>query len=291
MTLKQKLRRPSGDHPDANTSTAHESDKHQQPMECGSPVIAKHKSVARNEANETITLKSKVLTPPLLKTSVSNKTEVLKASFEPETASVPVEKLKVNFKLDTTITKEKTTTASDESCGPVECQEELASQEEESCISEPVILIAQNDPPKQKGRTRRVKKTEDVVVEDEKVVEVETHTIENSLPMEEKETKRPSVELEIVPKKKTRKVRKPADEKSDAVVATTSTASPRATRLQKPKESIRCSPASSAAQNSPRLEKTPSKRNLQDQISRNLQFAANNSSPVRKVFTPKVVFR
>ncbi len=293
MTLKQKLRRPSSDHSDAsNTSTIQESDMRQhQPMECSSPVLPKNGS--KKKASETITPKSDEVTSPPAKTSVSTKTETTSVSFKPEAINVSAEKPKVCFDLETSIPRLDATR--DISCATVDIPEEPVDQEEPSiqeevpaAIPEPVAVI-QNDPPKPKGRPRRIKKAEEAVVEKEMVVEappvVETHVIEDSLPIEEKEAKRPSIEPEVIPKKKTRKIRKPVEEKAvAAAVTTTTTASPRPIRTQKPRESIRSSPVP-IAQNSPRLEKTPSKRNLQ------LQFAASNSSPVRKVFTPKLVFR
>lgn len=266
--------------------------KQHQPMECTSPVFPKNGS--KKKASETTTPKSDESTPPA-KTSVSTKTETASVSFKPEAISVSAEKPKVCFDLETSIPRLDATR--DISCATVDIPEEPVDQEEEApsiqeevpvAIPEPVVVI-QNDPPKPKGRPRRIKKAEDVIVEKETVVEappvVETHVIEDSLPIEEKEAKRPSVEPEVVPKKKTRKVKKPVEEKAVvAAVTTTTIASPRPTRTQKLRESIRSSPVQ-VAHNSPRLEKTPSKRNLQ------MQFSASNPSPVRKVFTPKLVFR
>ena len=78
-------------------------------------------------------------------------------------------------------------------------------------------------------------------------------------------------EPEPEPKKKLRKVRKPVEKP---------TANPRVTRHRADLSNIKNSPS-----------KTPTRPNALEQATKNMKFQPPSSSPMRKNFTPKLVFR
>lgn len=245
-------------------------------MECGSPVVTK--SSTKTEIHQTVTFKMESTSPRIPKDAISSNldskhpsTETLKVNFDIEAAPVDIpDNVESYIKCDKTFDKLDETHDISE---PVQV-----------CL--PVVEEKPIDPPKKGRPPRKGKKVEDVTVEEVKVVESpplsEAKAEEDSCPKEEKEIVSVPCEQEV-PKKKTRKLRKPAEEKPVPTESTIArVASPRVTRTQKQRDSVRTS-VTSVHQNSPRVEQTPSKRNL--------QFNAANSSPIRKVFTPKLVFR
>ncbi len=298
------MRRPNADQSDADSnvssiqdsSSVQESDFNNQRIEMknGSPDLCEPKS--KNKANNQKSfVKSEETSPPLSANSTFSKGE---AKCPPPTM------LKVNFASEPTAISP-----------PPEISEtfvvpdEPAEQEILSPIKPiPVIpAFVEEVPcvPRKRGRPRNVPKKTDSSSENEKIVpdtKVEKQIIEESLPLEEpKDIKRPSSELNVVNdpdvllKKKVRKVRKPVEESSapavvapTAVVAATSAApSPRQNRNQR--TSVRSSAV--VVPNSPRIVKTPSKLHEHIQRNANNQFNPTNSSPVKRVYTPKLVFR
>lgn len=255
-------------------------------MDCGSPVLPSTK--LKQEANNTITIKSG--TSPNSEKSISS---------IGEDKLPPVNLLKVNFAPEPTISHEA------EICEPIDAHDEPidSKQEAQSAkihspnlqIEEPVLELEPTKivPPKKVRTTRKGKKVEEVVEEVEKIVEVpvEEKQPEDPVPIvpivEQSESKQQPDHQEDILKKKTRKVRKAVQEKT---VPPSIAAASASTRLQKTQDSVRSSVVS-ITQNSPRIEKTTSKRNLLEHVARNMQFGSPNSSPVKKVFTPKLVFR
>lgn len=210
------------------------------------------KNKSKQIADETITIQSEA-------------TYLLPTTKE---EAPPTGSLKVNFAIETTSSRRG------DSCELVESQEKPVEQEVHSTAEpeEPLKVVSDEiDPPKKIRPIRKGKKEDEIV--DEKVVEVQEKRQSS-----EKESKQESTSEDDASKKKTRKIRKPVEEKQ---TTTTSISSPRVTRHQKNQEPpVR-------TQNSP--QKLSTKRNILEQ--RNQQFNSPSSSPVRKVFTPKLVFR
>ncbi|KAK4025855.1 hypothetical protein OUZ56_014899 [Daphnia magna] len=287
--LRNKMRRPTIDQNESNNISVQDSDnKNQYPgMECESPVLSKPN--AKCESNQTISLKSEIISPPLLTTSTTSESEgkhlqtgTLKVYFAPELAT-SYQDPKI---CEATEIPEKQTEQQPETHSPTELAPVV-----------PVTVIVQNEPTKKVRPTRKVAKKLDLSGDDDKVIlppKTDEKIVDLLSTEEEKEQQRPSSNLEdvqqseILPKKKLRKVRKPVEESSVATAVTTTTAvsSPRLTRNQR--NSVR--PSNAVVANSPRLVKTPSK--LQEHIQRNTnnQLNPTNSSPVKRIFTPKVVF-
>ena len=297
--LRQKMRRPDADEFDADSTSAsiqdstaaQESDSKNRyiPMECGSPVLSKPKS-KKAVNNEIFSVQSEVSSPPRSANSTFSKGE---AKCPPP---------KVNF-----APKPTTISPSPEKSETFVVPEEQVEQE----ILSPIVRIPDsrhtvveavpNDPPK-KGRPARkaIKKIdfnsgdENTVVNDCKIEKI---IINDSLPLEEpKEIKRPSSELkvvhepEILPKKKIRKARTAAEDiPAPAAVAISAVVAPSPRQTRNQRSSIRQSAV--VVPNSPRIMKTPSKLHEQFQRNANNQFNPTNGSPVKRVFTPKPVFR
>lgn len=272
-------------------------------MDCGSPDLSKAKG--KQLADETITIIKQETSPSVMKPTASSKADASSASSEAHlTEDHSADKIKVHF------APESTSSRRADSCEIVESRDKPVDQEEAvHSTSEPLpeepprVVPVEKDPPKKIRPPRKGKKMSEIQVEDEKIVpKVVEQNTEVPVVVEEQENKRKSSEKEVTrqssekemkqpsseedaPKKKTRKVRKPVEEKPTATVS-----SPRVTRNQKNQDHVRPGMASNVP-NSPRLDKIASKRNLLEQTSRNPQFNSPNSSPVRKAFTPKLVFR
>ena len=271
MTLKQKLRRPSEDK-EGLSSTHDLDDRNNHPaMECDSPV----RPTKSDDANRTVTIASETIVLPPSQSILSSA----------DGNDLVPSKFKVNFALEATTGSSKR----NGSCELIE-PPNVHQEEEVVRVCEPEEPVKENptpvDPPKKVRPTRKAKKQEEIAIEDDKTFEVEKIK-ESTPPVEDIEVKRRSPEPATdLTKKKTRKVRQTNEEKQ-----LSNAASPRLTRHQKKQESVRSSVVS-IGPNSPRLGKIASKRNLLEQAAtRNAQYNTPNSSPVRKVFTPKPVFR
>lgn len=297
--LRQKMRRPKEDQSDADSnvssiqdsSSVQDSDFNNQRIEMknGSPDLCEPKS--KNKANnQKMFAKSEEKSPPLSANSTFSKGE---AKCPPPTMS------KVNFASEPTAISpppeiSETFVVPDE---PVE-QEILSPIKPVPVI--PAFVEEVPCVPKKRGRPRIVAKKIDSGSENEKIVldkKVEKQIIEDSLSLEEpKKINRPSSELNVVSdpdallKKKVPKARKPVEESSaPAVVAPTAAAAPSPRQNRNQGTSVRSSAV--VVPNSPRIVKTPSKLHEQIQRNANNQFNPTNSSPVKRVFTPKLVFR
>ena len=298
--LRQKMRRPNADQSDADSNTSsiqdsssvQDSDSKNQcvEMKSGSPDLSEPK--AKNASNnQRIFVKS---SPPLSADSTFSKGD---------DKCPPPSMLKVNFASEPTAISPPPE-ISETFVVPDEPEQEILSPIKPISVK-PAFVEVVPQIPRKKGRPRKVPKKIDLSSDNEKVIpdtEIEKHIIEDSLPVEEpKEIKRPSSELNLVndtdvlPKKKVRKARKPVEESSATAAVTSTTAvtstgvasSPSRTRNQR--TSFR-SPAV-VVPNSPRIVKTPSKLHEQIQRNANNQFNPTNSSPVKRVYTPKLVFR
>ncbi|XP_057367537.1 inner centromere protein-like [Daphnia carinata] len=288
--LRNKMRRPTIDQNESTNVSVHDSDsKSQYPdMECGSPIG--HKSKAKHESNQTITLKSEIMSPPLQTTNPTS---------ESEGKNVQNGTLKVNFAPEPEISHQDS-----KICEAIEIPEKQTEQQPETHSPTdlapvvPVTAVVQNEPPKKVRPTRKVAKKLDLSSDDDKIIlppKKNEKVIEDIPSTEEtKEQQRPVSnqedvqQSETLPKKKLRKPRKPVEESSVATAVTTTTVvcSPRVTRNQR----TSARPSNTVVANSPRLVKTPSK--LQEHIQRNTnnQLNPTNSSPIKRIFTPKVVF-
>jgi hypothetical protein len=296
--LRQKMRRPKADQSDADSnvssiqdsSSVQDSDFNNQRIEMkdGSPDLCEPKS--KNKANnQKRFVKSQETSPPLSANSTFSKGE---AKCPPPTM------LKVNFASEPTVISpppeiSETFVVPDE---PVE-QEILSPIQHVPVI--PAFVEEVPCIPKKRGRPRTVAKKIDSGSENEKIVpdkKVEKQIIEDSLPLEEpKEIKRPSSELNVASdpdallKKKVRKARKPVEESTAPTVVAPTAAAPSPRRNRNQGTSVRLSAV--VVPNSPRIVKTPSKLHEQIQRNANNQFNPTNSSPLKRVFTPKLVFR
>lgn len=276
--LRNKMRRPTVDQNESSNSTSvQDSDNQNQcpSMECESPVHTKPN--VKDDSDQRISVKPEVK--------------------HPQTGT-----LKVNFALES-----ESNFHEPEICKAKEVHEKQIEKELETHPTSPtefapvvpITVEVQVEPPKKVRPTRKVAKKLDLTSDDEKVVpstKNEEKTTESLLSTEEaKEQQRPLSNLEgeqqseNLPKKKLRRVRKPAEETTvaPATTITATVASPRLTRNQR--NSVR--PNNAVVPNSPRLVKTPSKLQEHIQKSTNNQFNPTNSSPVKRIFTPKLVFR
>ncbi|KAI9563301.1 hypothetical protein GHT06_010759 [Daphnia sinensis] len=288
--LRNKMRRPTTDQNESNNISVQDSDSKSQltDMELGSPICVKPK--AKHESNQTISIKSEIMSPPLQTASTTSESQgknvqtgTLKVNFAPEPATIHQDP-KI---CEAAEILEKQTEQQPETHSPTELAPAVS-----------VAAIVQNEPPKKVRPTRKVAKKLDLSSDDDKVIlppKTNEKIIEDLPSTEgEKEQERPAStqedvqQSETLPKKKLRKARKPVEDSSVATAVTTTTAvpSPRLTRNQR--NSVR--PTNAVVANSPRLVKTPSK--LQEHIQRNTnnQLNPTNSSPVKRIFTPKVVF-
>lgn len=182
-----------------------------------------------------------------------------------------------------------------------------AKAPEELKKEEPKSPAAKAEPPKKTTRTTRKTKKAEAVAED-KVKDDKAESVERKAdPPTEKKKELPEEqqvdppakesakepeskpEPDVVTKKKvTRKPRKAAEEKQAAPV-TAAAASPRVTRNQK-RESNQ-GPATATAVSSPRVDRTPIKKHVPEQVQKGNQFQSPRSSPIKKIYTPKEVFR
>lgn len=327
INLKHKLRRPGNEESAVDGATNEHDNRQVQSMEC-SPILTKTR--AKTEINETITIRVEESSPPLkeakshsnMRVNFVPESENLVRRFgsceadlassalasddeEPHNKIVekenaaPLELAPAPAATSPRLTRnKKRDSANSASVQSVKDPEEPKKQEPKSPVAQP--------PKKTTRTTRKTKKTETVAEDKVQVVQEKPIELKENPPVEkaqepaqEKQIDLPSKEAtvekepepEVVAKKKTtRKARKGAEEKQTAPAPpappTAATASPRVTRNQKRDSNQHA--GTSAAPCSPRVDRTPLKKS---EMPRGSQFQSPRSSPVKKVFTPKLVFR
>jgi len=186
--------------------------------------------------------------------------------------------------------------------------EENKVQEKEIREEEEEVVVKKNR--KVRKPVEEVKIVEPSPVKEEQIITVEqlvsdeeipavptassdlTVLVEKKAPEDENEVKE-AAESESQLQKKVRKPRKPVEEKPVSTMLTKSPRPSRHTKVPEPVVAVVSSPRRATRVTAPSVpvaQNSPIRRNIVEQVGKNFQ-SPTASSPVRKLFTPKLVFR